>query len=179
MLKKTYGNHHDYVLHSTTYNGFGEECATGIEAINILVDDDYVSKSRNTGLLIEKRIQQLREKYPDQIKDHRGQGALYSIRLTIKTDLLDSVLKLLPVDMLKQDKFVMQVVLAGFADWLFSRHNIYTSFTPDGINFSPPVIIEENEINYFFDSFEQTLESGFFMITSNFISNRFLKFFKK
>lgn len=179
LLKKTFANHKDFVLHSTTYNGFGEECATAIEAINIIVNEDYVNKSRTVGTIAEDRLKKLLTKYPDQVRGYAGQGALFSIRLNINTNLVDKVLKLIPVEMLQQDKFVTQVILASVTDWLFAKYNIYSYFTPDGINFSPPVIIEESEINYFFDSFEQTLESGFFMITSNFISNRFLKFFRR
>ena len=179
ILLKTYGNHHDFVLHSTTYNGFGEECVTAVEAINIMMEDDYVGKSRKAGSIIENRIRQMQEKFPGQIKSYSGAGTLFSIRLNIKTDLLDKLLKLIPLEMFRQEKFVNQVVLASFSDWLFSHYHIYSNFTPDGINFSPPVIIEENEINYFFDSFEKTLETGFLVVTSNFISNRFLKFFER
>jgi putrescine aminotransferase len=179
LLKETFGNHRDFVLHSTTYNGFGEECITAIEAINIMVEDDYVSKSRNIGNLIVRRIELLLQKYPNQVMGYAGSGALFSIRLNIKTDLVDKVLKLLPVEMLKQDKFVTQVILAAFTDWLFSNYNIYAYFTPDGINFSPPLIIEEKEIDYFFDSFEKTLDTGFFIVASNFIANRLLKVFER
>lgn len=179
LLKKTFANHRDFVLHSTTYNGFGEECATAIEAINIIVNEDYVSKSRKIGLLVERRIERMRERFPDQVTGYAGMGALYSIRLNIKTDLLDKVLKLIPVEMLQQDKFVTQVILASVTDWLFSHYNIYAYFTPDGINFSPPVIIEEGEIEYFFESLEKTLEAGFFTVASSFIANRLLKVFRK
>ena len=36
-----YGSIDTALLHSTTYNGFAEECLTAIEAINILLDDNY------------------------------------------------------------------------------------------------------------------------------------------
>ena len=121
----------------------------------------------------------MRERFPDQVTGYAGMGALYSIRLNIKTDLLDKVLKLIPVEMLQQDKFVTQVILASVTDWLFSHYNIYAYFTPDGINFSPPVIIEEGEIEYFFESLEKTLEAGFFTVASSFIANRLLKVFRK
>ena len=36
LYNKVYGSFETAMLHTTTYNGFGEECATAIEAINIL-----------------------------------------------------------------------------------------------------------------------------------------------
>ena len=36
-LMNSYGNLNDALIHSTTYNGFGEECLTAIESINLMV----------------------------------------------------------------------------------------------------------------------------------------------
>ena len=46
IYRKAYDNLNDATLHSTTYYGFGEECATAIEAINIIVEDNLISKSK-------------------------------------------------------------------------------------------------------------------------------------
>ena len=113
------------------------------------------------------------------VKDYRGSGALYSIRLNVNTELLEKVLKLIPINMLQQDRFVFQVINAAFTDWLFSKHHIYVQFTPEGITFSPSLIIQDKEINYFFDAFEESLNVGFLTVASTFISNRFVKFFRK
>ena len=45
-FQNAYGNLNDAILHSTTYNGFGEETVTSIEALNIILDDAYVLKSK-------------------------------------------------------------------------------------------------------------------------------------
>ena len=79
LLTKAYGDVGTATLHSTTYNGFGEECATALEAINIIIDDDYVSKSRNLEKLFLARSEKLKAKYPDQIAEIRGAGALFGI----------------------------------------------------------------------------------------------------
>ena len=39
--KKTYDNLFDATLHSTTYFGFGEETVTAMEAIKIMLNDNY------------------------------------------------------------------------------------------------------------------------------------------
>ena len=46
IFDKAYGNFKDANLHSSTYTGFGEEAITAIEALDIMIDEDYVSKSK-------------------------------------------------------------------------------------------------------------------------------------
>ncbi len=41
LFRKAYDRLADVILHSTTYYGFGEETATAIEAVNIVVEDDF------------------------------------------------------------------------------------------------------------------------------------------
>ena len=40
IYNKAYGDLKNYMIHSTTFNGFGEECYTAIEAINIIIDEN-------------------------------------------------------------------------------------------------------------------------------------------
>ena len=44
------------MIHSTTYNAFGEECATAIEAINIAVEENYPLKAKNNGNINQNEI---------------------------------------------------------------------------------------------------------------------------
>ena len=45
FFNKAYGNLRDATLHSSTFNGLGEETITAIEAVNILIDENYSKKS--------------------------------------------------------------------------------------------------------------------------------------
>ena len=54
IFSRAYGNLKDATLHSTTFNGFGEETITAIESINIMIEDNYESKSENNSILIKK-----------------------------------------------------------------------------------------------------------------------------
>ena len=61
-MKNSYGNLNDALLHSTTYNGFGEECITAIETINEFTKYNFQKKLKRLNisfflnLKIEKRI---------------------------------------------------------------------------------------------------------------------------
>ena len=41
---KSYGKIQESTIHSTTYNAFGEESLTALEAVNIVVEDEYPKK---------------------------------------------------------------------------------------------------------------------------------------
>ena len=47
FFKKAYDNLRDATLHSTTFNGLGEETATAMEAINIIIEENFVENSKN------------------------------------------------------------------------------------------------------------------------------------
>ena len=47
IVTKSYDNLKDVLLHSTTYNGFGEECITAIESINYMIDNDFEKITNN------------------------------------------------------------------------------------------------------------------------------------
>ena len=49
IFEKSYGALTDSTIHSTTYNAFGEESITALEAINIAVEDNYPQKAKIIG----------------------------------------------------------------------------------------------------------------------------------
>ena len=69
---KVYGSIDKALLHTTTYNGFVEECITAIEAINILIDERFDLKVKE----LEKysiKLKQLKEKIRKS-KPHTGKA---------------------------------------------------------------------------------------------------------
>jgi putrescine aminotransferase len=87
FFKKAYDNLRDATLHSTTFNGFGEETATAIEAINIIIEENYVKKSKEIFNILNTGLINLKDKYPKIIKEVRGSGSLNGI--IINTDFTD------------------------------------------------------------------------------------------
>ena len=71
VFRQAYDNLEDATLHSTTYNAFGEECATAIEAINIIVEDGYVTRAGQ----IYERVNTGLRRHPDEISQPDRGGA--------------------------------------------------------------------------------------------------------
>lgn len=178
ILKKAYGDTGTATLHSTTYNGFGEECATALEAINVIVEEDYVGKSRALEEQVAKRGAGLLAKYPDHIEQIRGAGALHGVFLTQKESRLQSLLAKLPVKMLKDRRFIAKLTVASVVDWLYKKHNIFTFFNNNrdvGVLFSPSLVINPSEVDQFFDAMDATLEHGLLKVTTEFVKSKIVK----
>ena len=177
IFSKTYGNLKDATLHSTTFNGFGEETATAIESINIMIEDNYEQKSQKNGELISKELDLLKLKYSDIILETKGSGCLHGIffnsRKIKKITYLFS--KLIPVSFLKDDQAIFKLICASVIFHLYKNYDILTYYGSNlgiPLKVSPSVIASEEQIKYFFNSLDKTLEIGIYNLLLNFIKNK-------
>jgi putrescine aminotransferase len=179
ILKKSYGDPKNATLHTTTYNGFGEECATAIEAINIMEDENFGKRSLDIEKITKTRCKQLELKYDNQISECRGKGSLHGIYF--KTDSgFGKILSILPFNLTKDKNFLSKLISASISDWLFKNYKILVLFSTtenSALLFAPSLIITESEINYFFDCLEETLDTSIWKIVAKFASKQFSKSF--
>jgi len=174
ILKKAYGNFSDATLHTSTYNGFGEECITAIEAINITQEENFLDKSLKIEKITKARCAQLMARFEGQINECRGIGALHGIFLKSNSGF-EKTLNLLPISLIKDKKILPKLIAAAISDWLFKNRRIYVLFTTTedvALLFTPSLVIEEQDINYFFDSLEQVFEVGVWKIVAGFASKQ-------
>ncbi len=178
ILIKAYGDVPNATLHTTTYNGFGEECATAIEAINIMVDEDFPAKCRALEQMVVEKGKVLMKKYPEQIEEIRGAGAHHGIFPKRRDNVFSSLLQSLPLAMTQDKNFLNKIIVASLVDWLFKKHDIFTFFNNNrdvGVLFSPSLVIEKKEVDYFFNAMDETFDYGVTRIIGEFIKNKFLK----
>lgn len=178
VFNDAYGNMKDAVLHSTTYNGFGEETATAIEAINIIIEDDYPAKARHIHEVLNAGLKKLQEKYPDMISEVKGCGALNGIVLnkTINSTLR-TALNFIPGDIFNE-RFLGKLFTASVMSELFTACNILTSFGENkeiSLYISPSLIAADEDLNKFLSAMDQTLSQGKLKLLVNFAKQKFLK----
>ena len=82
LFKSSYGNTNDALMHSTTYNAFGEETFTAIVAIEIALEEEFEKKSKNLQNLLEIGFKKLSEKYKF-FHSFAGMGALYGLEFEL------------------------------------------------------------------------------------------------
>ncbi len=176
IFKKAYGNLSDAILHSTTYNGFGEETITAIEAINIIVEDDYIGKSRRIHTLLNVELNKLKTKYPELILDVRGCGSLNGIILNNKFPLkINKLLKLVPSELFKDDRFMSKLITGAVISDLYNSHRILTFYGDNKeipLKISPSLIVSDKELMYFVNSLDKVLSQGIFKLIAKFVMQK-------
>ena len=132
-------------LHSTTYNGFGEETITAIEALNILVDENLVLNSHRIGIQFRALANELVESC-EYINEIRGSGALWGI--IFKASLIEwvssfvartlSQMNILDKDITGDPRLAGKLIAGSIVNSLYVDFGILTYF---GVNIENPLII--------------------------------------
>ncbi len=174
FFKKAYDNLRDATLHSTTFNGLGEETLTAIEAINTLIDENFVTKSKNIYKIVNSGLNNLKNKYPDIIKEVRGSGSLNGI--IINTNFSDKyiqpMLSLIPSKFAKDEYAIKKIIVSSYISELYDNHDILTFYGSNidlPLKISCPIITDEESLYYFLKSFEKVLQLGTVTVLKNFI----------
>tara|TARA_B110000037_G_scaffold219122_1_gene283583 strand:+ start:89 stop:1525 length:1437 start_codon:yes stop_codon:yes gene_type:complete len=182
--KEVYGSLDTALLHSTTYNGFAEECITAIEAINILIEENYNDKVKKIESLIEKKLSEIKKKFPKKIKGYRGKGSLFGIEFFSVMDNFNYLLDKVNLNSIKQKKkLVSKLYVASLSDELFINHNILTNISEsdnsDFLYISPSLIVTEDDINCFFNALENILNKSINMNFPEYIFKSVINLIKK
>ncbi|ADG88487.1 aspartate aminotransferase family protein [Thermobispora bispora] len=174
IFRKAYDNLADAMVQSTstTYYGFGEETATAIEAINIAIEDDYPARARALERVLGPGLERLQKKYPDEIADVRGCGALWGVFLSGGPRLLDLAGKLSP---LRDPQLRPKLVACAVIDALYRDHDIYAYYTLNGRSpmvIGPPLVAEPEEMERVLDALDAVLAQGMPRLLTRFIRER-------
>ena len=169
LFNSSYGNTNDALMHSTTYNAFGEETLTAIVAIEIALEEEFEKKSKNLQNLLETGFNKLSERYKF-FYSFAGMGALYGLEFE-----LPEVYKQLEKIFQNLDKkFFKKLYVGALIDHLYSEHNILTYFTDNKkvcLAISPSLITSEKDINKLFDPLDKTFDKNQFTLVNKFIKN--------
>lgn len=178
FFKKAYGDLAGSLLHSTTFSGFGEECATSIEAINILFEENYKDKSIEIEKIMIRRLTKLKRNFPEIIDKFQGSGAHYGIKFKLKLNIIKYLLKFVPSKFFSDKLFLDKLVVTSLIDYLYLRYNtlcIFTANTEVFLWISPSLIVTKKELEKFFDNLENCLKYGLLRIVFSFLKKQILK----
>lgn len=176
LFKGAYGSLKDSIIHSTTYNGFGEETITALESINICFDENYSKKSQLVNERYLECLKQLKAKYSKEITSFNGSGSLWGIFFNENSvnKVARLLIKNMKISIFNDDRFLNKLIVSSIIEEMFESHDYLLFF---GSNYriplvlSTPVNINLNEIDLFFAALDRTLENG--------INKLLIKFIKK
>lgn len=177
IFRRTYDNLTDALMQSasTTYYGFGEETATAIEAVNVVVEDDYPRRAREIERILAPGLQKIAKEYPDIVVDVRGAGALYGLFLDGGPKVLNLAARLAPGGFRNDPLFRTKLITCAVINELHREHGIYTYYTLNGrspLVVAPPLVVEPDDVEYFLDCLDKTLAKGLPRLLTTFVRGK-------
>lgn len=122
-------------IHNSTFGGNPLACAAATATLEVLVDEHLPARSAVMGNYFMRKLDELKEKYPQYIMDVRGRGLLIGLEFQAK-DIREGV---------QAELFHRGVLVAG------------TMNSNRTIRIEPPLIITESQINFMVDTLEGIL----------------------
>jgi len=173
---KAYGSLNDTFLHTTTYNGFGEESVTALEALNILAEPEFKNKVGILSDLLSAKLLTLKNNHSEKIESVKGTGLLNGVVFKSYSSALGKIVESIPLNFIKDKAFFLKKLTATvISAELYEKYNILTSINDSSnsnhLNVSPSLIIEKQDVDYFFSSLERVLNSSLNLKSLNLIFN--------
>jgi putrescine aminotransferase len=178
IFAKAYDRLADVILHSTTYYGFGEETATALEAVNIVVEDDYPGRAREIERILGPGLERIRKEYSDVVTDVKGAGALYGVFLGGGPKLLDFAARLAPAGFSRDPQFRTKLITCAVIAELYRSHGILTYYSPNVENplvVAPMLVTEPAQVEYFLESLDATLARGVPRLLTAFVKDKLIQ----
>ncbi len=177
LYRRAYDNLGDALLQSTstTYYGFGEECATALEAINVAVEDDYSALARDLERVLRPGLRRIAKQYPDIVSHVAGAGALWGVFIDGGPRILDLVARLAPGGMAKDPRFKSKLVACAVINALYHDHDVFAYYTLNGRNplvFAPSLVTVPADVERAVDSLDRTLAQGLGRLVTRFVREK-------
>jgi len=134
------------VKHTSTFAEDDRSCLMALKALEILDRDDLPARCAARGQYLLQKLQELHQRFPDQIKDVRGKGLMVGLELQ---DLSDSPSN--SFRMLSQQDYLGYLTTA----YLLNVHRIRIAPTlsnPATIRVEPSAYISEADLDRFVDA---------------------------
>ena len=171
IFLRAYGSIKKSALHTTTFFGLGEACATAIETLNIISNENFLTNVEKKSKFLNDRLDKLRKDYPQYIKKIKGKGLFLGIEFDFDNIISNFVLKKIRIPFIKDIKTILMGALVR--EYL-NKYKILLHFNnaqPEILVILPPLIINEQELSYFLKSTREILNQGLVKVLAKFIIN--------
>ena len=173
VYMKAYGTPKTAMIHAhATFGGIGEGCATSIEALNTLYDEDLIGNAAVVGDYLLERLRAIQEKYPSLIKEVRGRGLMVGLEFHDFSKTLPFALR--PMVALLDEK--LKGSLSGFIGALMLKDYdclvAFTEYNRNVIRLEPPLICSHDNVDQFCDALDDLLGRGIVSIVTSFVKSQ-------
>ncbi len=144
------------MVHSSTFGRNQLAMVAGLATLAAFDDEDIVDRARRTGVAFEKALQPLVERY-EMLHQVRGKGLMIGLEFGKPTSR-SLRMRWSALEAMRTALFSQMMVVP-----LFHRHRILTQVAADNMNvvkLLPPLIIGEEEVEYFVDALDDILRDA-------------------
>lgn len=171
VYMKAYGNPKKALIHApATFGGLGEACATAIEALHVLYDENLIGNAAVQGAYLISRLNELMVKYPAIIKDVRGQGLMVGLEFHDFSQTLPFGLRQM-VSLLDEK---LKGSLCGFVGALLLAQKdtlvAFTEYNRNVIRLEPPLLVQKEHVDQLADALDELLGRGVVRIVKDYIT---------
>ncbi|MBG02233.1 MAG: aspartate aminotransferase family protein [Acidimicrobiaceae bacterium] len=170
LFNNAYGNLDDALMHSTTYNAFGEETYSALVAIEVAIEENFQEKSKNIEKAFNLNLDRIKNDFPI-ISGYSGTGSLFGVCFDLK-DLYGKLGKIINTSTKEK---IEKVYIVAIIDYLYKEHNYLTYFTDNQkmhLAIGPSLVIDPVDVENFFSSFRSTLEQNQVKLFTNFVTRK-------
>ncbi len=161
VFKTAYANPHDCLVQTSTFGGRSTACAAAMAALEVYADENLAERSSRLGEKLIKDLRNLQSRHSEWIKEVRGRGLMIGIEFN--EEVINQAKNYLPLH-LPGLKNVLKEHLPGMiASALLKQFGILGTLMLNNrsvLRVYPPLIIEEQDLNYFVSSLDTILNQG-------------------
>ena len=165
IFKNVYEKFNDTFLHTTTYNGFGEECATAVQATYLFGSTKYQKKAIYLSDYVLKKSREFCERNSNLVLEFKGTGLLNGFFFKTPFDLIIKIMRRVKIGFI-EDKITLlkKIYSLAVSFELYNKHKILTYVNETGrsnhLVLAIPLIAQKKHIDYFFKSLERVLKKS-------------------
>jgi len=178
VYSEAYGTVAGALTHSTTYNSFGEECVTAMEACNMLVDESLSENSKLIERYLHSFLQKLKDDFPNKIKEIRGSGTHFGIIFKKQMNILEPLIKIIPIDFTSDPLFLSKLYATAVANAMWEDGDMLAAFTSNQeviLNISPAPISDISILEKYLKNIYKTLDKDPYLLIMKIIKNGVIK----
>lgn len=174
VFSEAYGSVAGALTHSTTYNSFGEECATAMEACNMLIEESLSENSKAIEAYLCDFLEKLKSDFPSKIEEIRGAGTHFGIIFKGQMKILEPVVKHLPIDFTSDPLFLSKLYATAVANAMWEEADMLAAFTSNQeviLNISPAPITKISELEMYLKNIYKVLEKDPYALIMKIVKN--------
>jgi putrescine aminotransferase len=174
LFSKSYGSVSGALTHSSTYNSFGEECATVIEACRILQDEKISQKSRDIEELFINTLSAWEDDPNCPLIGFRGAGSHFGLIFTDPFKILKPLFKAIPIDYTSDTLFASKLYVTSLVNAFWEDADCLCSFTSNQeviLNISPAPIACVEDLLPVLERMKTVLERNPISLVSEIVRN--------